>query len=198
MKGIALACLSAIVVTGCIVHSVQPFCTERSKVKLPQLDGEWDLLTSFGDNVAEKHFKPWVFTNDTLTAWDEAGSRGQINVTYFKVGSRLYCDSIAGDAEDKSVNWYWIWHVRPMHTVSQVEMKDDTVKFRPLDLDWFTNIVARRIYKLPQIDQSDAKWPICTATPQQWEKFLTRYGGDTNAFPDAHIFVLKRRQGGKP
>jgi hypothetical protein len=196
MKTMRLVCALAVVVTaaGCIVQSFYPFCREESKVPVPELTGEWQLLTNFGDDVAAKGIT-WTFETDKIVTRDEKANVATIDVAYFKAGKDLFCDSMAGDAGKAS--WYWIWHVRPVHTVSKVELKDDVVKFRPLDLTWLTNAVARGESKLASVDNPKDSWPLYVCSTADWEKFLAKYGADTNAFPDMHIYVLKKQKPAK-
>ncbi len=175
---------------GCIVQSFHPFCREQSKVPVPELAGDWQLLTNFGEDVAGKGIV-WSFESQKIIARDEKTNASNIGVAYFKAGGQLFCDSVAGDTE--TAGWYWLWHVRPVHTVSKVELKDDVVKFRPLDLTWLTNKVACGEVKLAMVDNPKDSWPLYICSPAEWEKFLAQFAADTNAFPDAHLYVLKKK-----
>jgi len=196
MKTLRLVLALAAVVTaaGCIVQSFYPFCREESKVPVPELTGDWQLLTNFGDDIAAKGIV-WTFEPEKIVTRDEKTNTAIIGVAYFKAGKELFCNSVAGDSE--KAGWYWIWHVRPVHTVSKVELKDDVVKFRPLDLTWLTNVVARGEVKLSSVDNPKDSWPLYTCSTTDWEKFLAKYGADTNAFPDTHIYVLKKQKPAK-
>jgi hypothetical protein len=178
--------------TGCIVQSFFPFCREESKVPVPELTGDWQLLTSFGDDVTAKNIV-WTFESDKLITRDEKTNTADIGVAYFKAGGQMFCDSWAGEAGDKT-GWYWLWHVRPVHSVSKVELNNDVVKFRPLDLEWLTNRVARGEVKLASVDNPKDSWPLFICPTADWERFFAKYGADTNAFPDTHLYVLKKQK----
>ena len=182
-----------VILAGCIVQSFHPFCTDKSKTSLPQLNGDWDLVKAWGENPKQAS-GPWRIHDDKIKTIDEKGLAATIDVTFFKVGDRLFCDSIAGDlGDDVKVSWYWAWHARPVHTVSKVETSDGTLVFKPLDLDWLTNAVAKGQVTLPLLKRAgDDNWPLFTTSSADWEKFLAKYGGDTNAFPTNHVYVLKR------
>jgi hypothetical protein len=191
--GFALAVV--IVATGCLVQSFYPFCREESKVQVPELTGEWQLLTDWGKDVTAKNLL-WTFESEKIIMRDEETNTAKIAIAYFKAGGQLFCNSIAGDAGDK-VNSTWLWHVRPVHSVSKVELKDDVVKFRPLDLEWLTNNVSRGGVKLAAVDNPKDSWPLFICKTVEWEKFLTKCAADTNAFPDTHIYVLKKQKPAK-
>jgi hypothetical protein len=186
---------------GCIVQSFHPFYTDKSKVALPQLNGEWDAVTAWGDKVGT-NAPPWRISDNEIVAYDNDSEPSNIRVTFFKLGGQLFCDSITGDLKDKTgtgnpngtkVAWYWMWHTRPVHTVTKVETNANSLTFIPLDLEWLTNRVAIGEVSLPHLTRSgDDNWPLFTAKPADWEKLLMKYANNTNAFPTNHVYVLKR------
>ncbi len=180
-----------ILLAGCIVQSFYPFYTDRSKVTMPQLQGEWDAVVAFGEKQEATNIPPWQFTGDQIWAYDPNALRSRIHVTFFTVGKQLFCDSIAADTTE-TTPWYWAWHTRGVHTVTKVETNADLLTFRPLDLDWLTNSIATGKVSLPYLTQPGDVWPLFTAKPADWEKFLTKYANNTDAFPTNHIYVLKR------
>src|ERR1051325_9887762 len=133
---ILLICL-----TGCIVQSFYPFYTEKSKVALPQLNGEWDPVTTWGEDMKSTNIPPWLISTDQILTFDPASHQAKIQTSFFNVGGQLFCDSIAGTIGDDTP-WYFAWHSRPVHTVTKVEAIGNVLTFRPLDLDWLTNRLA--------------------------------------------------------
>ena len=183
-----------ILLAGCIVQSFHPFYTDKSKVALPQLNGEWDAITLWGEDVTNR-VAPWRISDNEIVAYDKDSAPAKIHVTFFKLDSKtLFCDSIAGDiGNDNKVPSYWAWHVRPIHTVTKVEMVGSVLTFRPLDLDWLTNRVATGKSSLLRLSRAeDNHWPLFTASPDDWEKLLTKNANNSDAFPTNHIYVLKR------
>ena len=162
VPGILLAAL----LTGCVVQSFYPFYTDNSKVAMPQLAGEWDLIKSSGEEVSNKNIKPWVFTGDEILAMNENHATGQIQTVYFKVGTQVYCDSIAGEPKGE-INEYWYFHHRPLHTVSKVDIKDDVLTFRLLDYEWFKKALDSKQINLPFLTPAEKdSIPLLTASPE--------------------------------
>lgn len=197
MRKYALFCLLGILLaallTGCVVQSFYPFYTDKSKVDMPQLAGEWDLIKSSGDDVSNKNIRPWVLSTNEILATSENNATGQIQTVYFKVGTQVYCDSMAGDPGE--VNEYWYFHHRPVHTVSQVDIKDDVVTFRLLDYEWFKKALDSKEVSLPFLTPAEKdSVPLITASPEQWQAFLKKHGNTKDAFPDSKVFVLKKRK----
>src|ERR1039457_7165605 len=103
-----------IVLAGCIVQSFHPFYTDKSKVVVPQLNGEWDAVTVFGDKVDATNVPPWRISDSAIVAYDSDSLPASVDVTFFKLGKTLFCDSIAGNiGNDNKVPWYWAWHACP-------------------------------------------------------------------------------------
>ncbi|MGD0652337.1 MAG: hypothetical protein ABSA97_14565 [Verrucomicrobiia bacterium] len=187
-----------IVLAGCIVQSFHPFYTDKSKVALPQLNGEWDAVTAWGDKVDATNLPPWRISHNEIVAYDNDSKPSKIRVTFFKLGEQLFCDSIAGNIDPNDPNGtkvpsYWVWHTFAVHTVTKVETNRSVLTFKPLDLDWLTNRLATAEVSLSHLTRAEEKdWPLFTAKSADWEKFLTKYAKNTNAFPTNHVYVLKR------
>ncbi len=190
-----LVLLLAVVLTaGCIVQSIQPFLTEDSKVAVPELTGEWTLATSFGEDVAGKNIKPWTFAEDKVVTYDDNGLMAPVLVQYFRVGEVLLCQSAPGDTADAEVNWFWAWHVVPIVTLCKVELKADTVRFLPLNLEWLKAQIAAGKLTLPHISRDEkGEMPLFTATTAQWTAFLKKYASQPEAFDEKHVYVLKKK-----
>src|ERR1017187_2570680 len=181
-----------VLLAGCIVQSFHPFYTDKSKVALPQLNGQWDVVTAWGKGVST-NILPWQISENEIVAYDPDSQPSKVQVTFFKLGKTLFCDSTAGNVGDTKVPWYWGWHVYPVHTVTKVETNGDVLIFKPLDLDWLTNRVATGKVSLSHMTPlEEDKWPPFTATPADWEKVLIKYASNTDAFPTNHIYVLER------
>jgi hypothetical protein len=125
-----------------------------------------------------------------MKVFDEDNIQGRLHTVYFRVGGQVFCDSIATYPEEKQINSYCGWQARALHTVSKIELTNDVLTIRPLDLDW-TNQHKSELPHLMRAEDKD--WPLFTASTAQWQTFLKKYGSDTNAFPDKHEFVLQKQ-----
>jgi hypothetical protein len=178
-----------IFLSGCLVQSFHPFYTDKSKVALPQLNGQWDLVTAWGED-ASTNVLPWQISDNEIVAYDPNSQPSKVQAVFFKLGKTLFCDTTAGNIGDTKIPWYWAWHVFPVHTVTKVETNANSLIFTPLDLDWLTNRVATGRVSLPHLDEE--KSLLFTAKAADWEKFLTKYANNMDAFPTNHIYALKR------
>lgn len=186
-----LVCLGFALLSGCVVQSFHPFYREDAKVELPQVIGEWNLIAAGSDtNVA---CKPWVFTKDyELLTYDEKNLPGKLQATFFKVGTQLLCDFEAGEAEEGKLNPYWIFHVRPVHTVCKVQLEERQLTLTPLNFDWFKMALDAKLIDLPLLKARKGDHFLLTATPDQWANFLEKYGADTNAFYKNTAYILRK------
>lgn len=197
-----------LLLSGCLVQSLQPFYTDESKVKVPELKGEWKLVTDWGRDVSGTEIKPWVLGEDQVTTYNESNETAQIQMVYFKMGETLYCDSGAGDpGKTAKINEYWVWHFVSAHTLWKVELKEDVVRFLPMDLDWMKDAMQNgRILVPPHFDRDDKQeWPVFSATPGEWQDFLKSHGADPGVFSTNNVYVLKKlkpaaapKEGAKP
>ncbi len=189
MKQFALVGL--VLLGGCVVQSFHPFYRDAAKVELPQVPGEWNLIAAGNDtNVT---CKPWVFTADYgLLTYDEKDVPSKLQATFFKVDNQLFCDFQASDADQAKINAYWIFHVRPVHTVCKAQLDSRQLTLIPLNFDWFKKALVSKQVDLPHLKGKNDDDFLVTATPDQWALFLEKYGADTNAFPRDSAYILKK------
>jgi len=189
MKRIALIVgLVAVALTGCVVQSFYPFCTEKSVIDSKPLLGEWKLQQWFNDDVSTNNIKSWTFEeNKTLQAFDVRNAGAEFKYCLFKLGDNLFLDAEPGALDkDAKVNELWIFSVRPTHVVCKVEVTGERLSLTLLDYDWM-----KKNTKLPFLEETNDH-KLYTATSEQWETFLRENAGNTNAFPAKPSFVLVR------
>lgn len=187
-----------VLVAGC-AQSYQPFYTEKSKSPVPELVGEWTALKALDDDLTNTTVKPWVCRETAAATYDVLthGSNNVpalVRVVTFKVAGQLYCDVTAGDVDKIGpVNPYWVTSVTAVHTVWKLQLTNDLVTLTALDAEWLKRTVDSKDAVLPFIPGEKDDLRLYTATPQQWEQFLARFGAGTNAFGGDPWYILKRR-----
>jgi hypothetical protein len=192
-----LVLVSLLLLNGCVVQSFGPFCSDRSLISLKEAMGQWSLQTDMGDDVSTNGIKPWVFsgsaaTDCTLLAFDKENSGATFEVRFFKLGKDVFVDMYASNLGDEAkVNSYWLYAVHPCHVVCKVLLKDDKLTLRPLDFDWLKEYVGKHKGSLPYMGRLD-DLPLFTASPKQWETFLSKQSKNADAFPDKNALLLKK------
>ena len=202
---IGVLCVLCLALTGCFIQSIHPFYTDAARVKMPEALGDWILVAATGEDLSTNAIRPWVFSEGdkeryNILVHDKENAPAQIKAVFFKVGEHAFCDFTAGELGDETkLNVYWVWNVRSVHTVYRVDKGENELKLIPLDFQWVSKSVDDKELSLPYIKEEgnhDAI-PLFTAMPNQWEEFLKAHGASTNAFPEKHAFVLKRRAAAK-
>ena len=179
--------------SGCFVKSLNPFYTDEYKVDLPQIMGEWKLLSTFGNDVSEKEINFWRFSDDKIETYDEHNTVSEIEATYFKVNGNDFVDWMPGEVSESHVNLYWALLVFPAHTVFRVKMSDDTLLLIPLDPEWLKSLVQEKKLSLPFVESDeDDENTLYTVKPEEWIEFLKDYGNNEDAFGKGTAFILKR------
>ena len=182
---------------GCVVLSFGPFYLEGSKMEMPPtLLGKWQPILLEGDDVASLGIHAWNFSKDEVTAYDRQNVRAEIEVTFFMLDGHLVCDSIAGTADEKETNAIWLYHLLPMHTISKVMHKGDTLTFVPLDYEWLEKALSEK-----KVELSSMLWEdmiLFTATPEEWQPVLKACLANDSAFNEKNAFTFKRVSGEQP
>lgn len=190
-------------VTGCVVQSIGPFCTDKSVIYVREAIGEWTLQRDSGDDVSTNAIRAWVFagdvaTNCTLKAFDKENLGATFEVKFFKLGKETFLDVIPSEPSDENkINSYWGWTTRAVHTVCKVGLDGNELTLIPLDYDWFKKKLQNGKATLPYAGNLE-ELPLVTASPKQWEAFLSKHAASPDAFPNKHAFVLKRSKPVKP
>jgi hypothetical protein len=200
MKPIArslLAIFAAAVFGGC-AQSYHPFYMEKSKVKVPELIGEWQ-------KADETNVPPWVCTETKPLEYlvqtsDDKGNVSPVTVVPFKIGTNLFCDVTASDKFEaaEKINAYLKFTVIPVHYVCKLEIRGDTVAVTALQYDWLKSKIESAAIKLPAIHGEEKDRLLFTATSEEWETFLAKYGNDPEAFKTENAMTFKRRPAPTP
>ncbi len=194
---VALFLVSVALQVGCVVQSGGPYHAPEEKLDTPEaLRGQWQLvdgpLMDDKDREALTQVPPWEFGESEVTSYDKHGTASKLDVTFFRIGKQLYCDSQPSPVEENGPpNEYWTYHVMPTHLLSKVEQQGDRLVLVTLDASWLEDQVKQGIISLPNLSLGEGLL-LYTATPEQWHDFLTQYGDDPVAFPPSEALVFRR------
>lgn len=188
--GVALFVIfSFILLSGCIVQSVNPFYAKESIADLPALYGKWVLKQS---SVDEGLNREWTFSADKIMLPDTKTGSSTLSSRFFRIDDMLFLDAIA-DAPPDALSVWWVLHVTPVHTVSRVIADNKTMKIIPLDASWMEEAVKKKTVTLPSVWHQEQNAYLFTASAADWKEFLKKYGKDQNVFPEKEAFVFVRQ-----
>jgi len=170
------------------VQSLHPFYTAQAVIESPVEKGEWTMVDKTGKPEMPK---PWAFEKDKITVYDEHGASGILKVVYFKVGKKIFIDSIA-DEPGKGVCTWWAIHLTPVHTLCRVEIQDDHLTLTPIDHEWIENALKNKTIKMPHLERNEQDFLVFTASSEEWMAFLKTHLDDSGLFPETSALTFVR------
>jgi hypothetical protein len=185
--------------TGCVVQSLHRHYTIDTAIETPKdIIGKWQFVGKRqGKEVVMKQMKPWEFSNTTLVTYDTNNVKSLLKFKFFKVGKHLYCDFTSKGPDKnmrKSVNFYWVLNVMPVHTMTKVIRKDNKLYFHPLSDTWVKRQVNEKKVDLAFV-KTEENVELFTNTPRQWVEFLKKHGDTLEAFSSSPFIILQKPGG---
>ena len=164
--------LLAILLGGCFFNadSPNPFYTEATRVRLPELVGEWDSF-SYQRSLAERRTESTcVFSGGEplrLRCYTDNGYDDS-TVVPFRVGDVIFCDVSGGR--------------RGYHNVYRVQLQGRELRLEGLNGEWLTNAIAAGTLPLPPPQRDAASNLVFDVSSEQWIGFLAQHGTNSDAF----------------
>jgi hypothetical protein len=172
--------------SGCIVLSVYPFYNGKDLTSDPGLAGRW--------LKAGKTNEFWQFTAAgekayLLTTTDET-STNCFEAHLFQLEQYQFLDLLTTNREMFQL---------PLHLVSKFNRNETNLALSFLDYGWLANLLetnraAVRHLTVPQEpgNTNGGNMVYLTSTTRELQKFLLKYGADTNAFSADSLVQLQR------
>lgn len=128
-----VALLSLMFVAGCVVQSLYPFYTDKTKIATPpDILGHWEPIKG-----EEEGGKPWLFSEGAITSYHKGVELTQLAV-FFKVDDVLFVDVSAQEPLFNALEES-MWknaHLLSVHQVYKVVTNRNEMTLYPLDLEW--------------------------------------------------------------
>jgi hypothetical protein len=198
-KWILVVLLLAVVMEGCIVKSLHPFYTEKNVVFKQELMGTWkDQQTGTWQisPIKEKKsaYRMKVTSNEGISATFIAH--------LFELNNIVYLDFLPEEQDGKQVDLF-AFHLIPSHSLARVKnIAGDRVRIEWLNEEWLSELFAENKIRIAHEvvheneQKQDDKMYILTASTDELQKFILKYGNDPEAFTGKSEVVmdLKRVQ----
>jgi hypothetical protein len=166
----------AMLFVGCPARSIFPLFTDKELVFNPAFVGTWNSM-----NKKETYsFQKWDEKMYRLVWSEENGDSAVYRVRIGQIGEFLFLDSYP---ENKQPDY----HVISTHVISKVWIEGDTIRVASLEGDWLKKMTDNNEITIPHIDRGDDV--ILTASTEELQQFIHRYGGESNAFPNQDILI---------
>jgi hypothetical protein len=189
MKKLCTALAYCMLLSGCVVGSLNPFYTEDLVVEQPQLEGSW----YFTEDIESNDESPLVLSKGKMIIYDDKGQPAESKITFFKIDDVLFADIFPQEGQLKED---LVKDGKPVHLISRVRIiSAERFSFNALDYDWLAvELEAGRI-QLPfeKVNSDAGNDIIFTATSEQWVEFLRKYKDDLQAFPRDGEAPLERK-----
>lgn len=185
-----------LLLSGCIVKSLNKFYTSESRINLPEICGTWKLVPKESEKKKEQNIK-WNFQENTILTTDENGIQSPLDAVYFKVGNNIFVDLYPGKLDDKNktVNGYWMSCVEPVHTLCKVVLVEDSLKLIIPNVQKIKSACSEGRANLKFVDRENLnEIEIFISSADEWIKFLTEFGDDSEIFKEDSALYFSREK----
>lgn len=190
IQNICLILLSAVLLSGCILRSLNPFYTEGDVVFDDILIGTWiDQDSSIWEVKQHKISKGWFTKEDSLVnsyriCFTEDKERSIFEAHLFNLNGEKYIDFTPLMDELFKGEFYSL-HLMPAHSLAKLEISDDNhIQMRWFNEAWLVEMYKEHHLKLPykiiQTYENEQSY-LLTAETEELQKFLLKYGQDPKA-----------------
>jgi hypothetical protein len=207
---IGVVVVLAVIIQGCVVKSLHPFYHVEDVVFREELinswvdsdGGKWSIRRSkLNDKTYEMH-------------WLHNGERDVVFVAHlFRLGEDLYLDFYPEEDNQMPDDFaMFTMHLLPVHSVAKVHVLDrDEVVIKWYNEDWMNSLFEQNRIKISHevlvgdmVETDDAKVKnvaksvetqyVLTASTEELQKFLIKYGNEDKNFDDENTVWLKLKR----
>lgn len=193
---IFLCILTLFLLQGCLVKSLHPFYKPGDVVFRKELINEW----------ADQDGNRWQIlpVNEDQSAYElrhyKQGSQSphQTFIAHlFKLGDKLYLDvfPLARDPNDDA--YMFEMHLMPTHSIARVEtLSEKEVEIRWFNEKWLNSLFEQNKIKISHevvrdpVSNNEVSY-VLTASTEEMQKFIIKYGDEDKAFTDDGTIWLK-------
>lgn len=188
-KTILLFLLIALTLSGCLVKSIHPFYKEKDVIYDPALVGYWldgdsSLWTveqlkvsSVGSERAVDSYK--------INYFEKKDEASEFEVHLFKLNGQTYVDFIPFEINVPDMTAF---HLLPTHSIAKIEMSRDSINLKWFNESWLAGLLENNKIRISHEtikgENDDDDSYVLTASTEELQKFIIKYGNDPNAFKD--------------
>jgi hypothetical protein len=181
--------LSAWLLAGCVVQTIQPLFAEKDLISYPALAGAWEQK----DNG--KQVGLWVFSAEgrhyQLAQTDEKGLKAKFEVLAGKIGTNVFLDFTLRALEpESSINDLAAFSLIPAHTFAKVVKTEDALLLIGMEYEWLGRHLTQNPDAVPHMFQE--KRPVLTGTSEELQRFVARHADDKDVFKNEIRLTLKK------
>lgn len=187
-KTVLSAVLIALLATSCLVKSVHPFYKENDVVYDPTLTGTWLDNDSAKWVIEQSQVKKFLGESKTVNSYKityyEKDGASVFEAHLFKLKDQLYVDFIPSDVK---IHEFASYHFVPTHSIAKFDLSAGNISLRWFNETWLTMLFENNKIKISHEtikDENGENTYVLTASTEELQKFIMKYGNDPSAFKD--------------
>ena len=204
---IILAFTLVVIFLSSCLRTLHPIFTIKDIVYEPKLLGSWKT-----ENQGTKGFA--TITNlaaansielpDKISAIKQKGylisyanSKGETGEQYIaflaKIGNHLYFDYYPADKKsNQKLDEFFLAHYVKVHTSFKVDISEDrSFQLVQLDESYVTKLIEEKKFRISHEKDEDGDIKIITASTQELQQYLIKYGNDPAAYRNEKTIFTK-------
>lgn len=199
LKFLFLIALMAVLFQGCIVRSMHPFYKAEDVIFRKGLLNNW--TDEQGERWSIRRHK--LLPNAYEMHWLQHGEKDVVFLAYlFDLEGELYFDFMPlTDNLDSNLPIFDL-HLMPTHSVAKVvRLNNEEIQIKWFDEDWLRTLFEHNRIKIAHetiLDETpsdeDDKWYVLTASTEELQKFIIKYGHDAEAFNNENSVWLRLKK----
>jgi hypothetical protein len=184
-RNVILIIATGLLMSGCFIKSLYPFYTKKDIVYDPKIIGTWTDEDS-SKWIIKQQMK-WPIAPDSsyqVEIVEKDGSMGSFNVHLFRLNNQLYLDFYpsgkigSNDIVEENIVL--------IHSLAKITYSKDVIK-----IQWFNEVWLEKLLDQNKIrirhekiyeNDLDINSYLLTASTEELQKFIIKYGNDPQAF----------------
>lgn len=179
---LAIVCLQ-----GCIVKSVHQFYKESDVIYRKELEGNWTDQDGNGWQIHQNPFKQNAYELHYSKNGREVSLIGHL----FKLNGNQYFDMMPTEDNSEDIPVFDL-HIVPTHSIARVAtLNDHEVSIKWFNEEWLRKMFVENRIKISHelvMDENpqstDDGFYLLTASTEELQKFVIKYGDDEDAYDD--------------
>jgi hypothetical protein len=194
---ILIVALLAVLVQGCVVKSLHPFYLEEDVVFKAELLDAWEDQERRKWKISSVKEKPNAYEMKV----SKDGKEAVFLVHLFKLDKALYLDFLPVSSSEETIDIFNM-HLLPTHSVAKIaRMENDEVLIKWFNEELMTELfehnrvkIAHEALRDDASKEEDDKTYVLTASTEELQKFLIKFGGDEKAFEGDNVMKLELKR----
>jgi hypothetical protein len=188
-KSILFLAVLILVLSSCLVKSLHPFFKEKDVVMKKEIMGTWTDQKSGKWIISQaKTKKAGSDSVDSLLNYYNVSLTDKDGISkfishLFKLNNQLFVDFFP---DEVSLSGLTSYHIVATHSIAKIEVFKDSINIKWFNEQWLKNLFENNKIRISHEVIYDEDGPyILTASTDELQKFLIKYGNDPKAFkPD--------------